>query len=163
LVVLLVAVSGCTSSGGNSTYTYGKVSFLTPDNMVNSTSSGDIITGSDVWTKVAYMTNSNGVNILLEKASSSISPEESQLATGTSVKQNNGTVLSTIHGTNPNGVLIYEEVNTLTSPSDNTALKYYDMSFNGSDGNTYGLQVYGEQGSSSISEARNMVYNSLKA
>jgi hypothetical protein len=163
LVVLLVAVSGCTSSGGNSTYTYGKVSFLAPDNMANSTSSGDIITGSDAWTKVAYMSNSNGVNILLEKASGSVSPEESQLATEISDKENNGTVLSTTHGTNPNGVMIYEEVNTLTSPSDNTVLKYYDMSFSGTDGNTYALQVYGEQGSSSVSEARDMVYNSLKA
>ena len=163
LVVLLVAVSGCTSSRGNKTYTYGTVSFYAPDDMQNTTSSSDIISGSDIWSKVAFMGNNAGVNILLTKAASSnVSPEESQLATEVSVKQNNGTVLSTTHGTNPNGVLIFEEVNTLTDPSDNSVLKYYDMSFNGNDGNTYALQVYGKSDSSSVSDTRDMVYNSLK-
>ena len=163
LVVLLVAVSGCTSSGGNKTYTYGTVSFIAPDYMLNRTSSSEIVSGSDIWSTVADMWNIKGVNILLLKASnSSASPEGAILGTEAGVKQNNGIVLSTTHGTNPNGVIIFEGVAILTNPSDNSTIKYYDMSFSGNDGNTYGLQVYGKSHDVSVSDTRDMVYNSLK-
>lgn len=38
------------------------------------------------------------------------------------VKNNNGSVSSTTHGTNPNGVSIYETIYTLTDPSDNSTV-----------------------------------------
>ena len=50
----------------------------------------------------------------------------------------------------------------MTDPSDNSVLKYYDMSFDGNDGNIYALQVYGKSDDTSVSDTRDMVYNSLK-
>ena len=163
LIVILVSVSGCTSSGGNTTYKYGSISFLAPDDMQNTTSSGDIISEYDAWSQLGFIENSNGINIYIQKASGTLNPEEINLADENSAKNNNGNVLSTTHGTNPNGIKIYENIHTLTSPSSNDELKYYDMTFNGKDGNTYGIQVFAKSDNGQLADVNDMVYNSLKA
>jgi hypothetical protein len=150
------------SSGGNTTYKYSTVSFLAPDDMQNTTSSGDIISGSDSWSQLGFIENSDGINIYIQKASGTINPEEISLADETAAKNNNGNVLSTTHGTNPNGIKIYENIHTLTSTSSNDELKYYDMSFNGKDGNTYGIQIFAKSDNQQLSNVNDMVYNSLK-
>lgn len=163
LICIVVAMSGCTSTASNKTYTQGTVSFTAPDNLQPYTTSSDIISGSNAWTTLAQITN-NETNIIITKASGSdVTPQTSQLATDYSIKQNNGNITSTTKNTNPNGVLIYGSTQNLADPSSNELLTYYDMTFAGSDGNVYSIDVFGTSGNREVLNTKNMVYDSLKA
>jgi hypothetical protein len=159
----MVAISGCTSSAGNKTYTYGSLSLSAPDNMQNATSTGSIISGSDTWVDVGSLVNSDDINIFIQKSTTNVDPQLSSTASAQQIKENNGTLLSTTHGTNPNGLLIYETITTITSPSSGDNLKYYDMTFKGKEGITYGLSIFSKSSNTNLKNVRDMVYNSLKA
>jgi hypothetical protein len=163
LVCVVVAMSGCTSQTSNKTYSYGTVSFLAPSDMKNATLPNAIISGSDIWTDVGTISNDK-TTIRLQKASSSdATPSGVQLSSEYATKQNSGNVTSTTHGKNPNGLMVYGSTQSLVDPSTNKALTYYEMDFEGSDGMIYTMSVYGDSGDQNVLDAKNMVYDSLKA
>jgi len=158
ILILAVAVSGCTSSTGNTTYTNGKVSFLIPSDMQNVTKSSDIISGDKNWQDIAFMANSD-ITLSFQKYNGTISANQVISATESGFKENNGNVTSTTNTTNPNGVVINGATTTLADPNGKI-LTYHDMVFT-SDGVTYMLSVYGAD-AQTVLDAYNMVYNSLK-
>jgi hypothetical protein len=140
------------------------MSFNYPSNFQNSTSTGDIISGSKSWVTVANLANSDGVAIMAQKNSlSSLTPATSITATELSVKTNNGIILSTTTTTNPNGVEISGSITTLLDPSTNSMLRYYDMAFT-ANGQIYSISVFGKDSDNSkILEVKNTVFNSINA
>jgi hypothetical protein len=159
ILILAVAISGCTSSSGNTTYTYGKVSFLIPSDMKNATQGSDIISGDKNWQEIAFMGNGD-VTIRFQKYNGTISASQVIYATELGIKQNNGNVTSTTNTTNPNGVVVAGATTTLSDPNGKDILTYHDMSFT-SKGVTYILSIYGTN-TQTVLDTYNMVYNSLK-
>ena len=159
VLVLIVAVSGCTSSTGNSTMKYNTVSFLYPSDMTNTTMSGDIISGSKNWQTISFMSNSN-VYLLFQKYNGQLDPQESIATTENSARQNNGNVTSTTDNTNPNGIEVFGDIESLVDPNSGNILTYHDMMFTSS-GVTYYISIYGSN-TQSVSQASDMAYNSLK-
>ncbi len=162
LVVSMIGISGCTSSAGNQTFSDNSISFIYPSNMKNTTSSGNIISGAQGWNDVAFLSNGN-VYILVAKNPTLTDPSATRDVTGVSVVQNSGKLLSTTDETNPNGVKVYRNIDTLSDPSTNTLLRYYNMFFEDTEGVVYEISVYGDDSKNSqILETANMVFNSLK-
>ena len=159
ILVLVVALSGCTSSAGNSTMKYNSVSFLYPSDMKNATMSSDIVSGSKNWQTISFMAN-NDVNMLFQKYNGQVDPQQAIAATEIGVRQNSGNVTSTTDNTNPNGVEVFGDISTLADPSSGEILTYHDMMFT-SNGVTYYLSMYGSN-TQAVSSASDMAFNSLK-
>jgi hypothetical protein len=159
VLVLVVAVSGC-SSTGNSTMSYNGVSFLYPSDMSNATTSGAIISGSKNWQTISFMTNNN-VNMQFQSYNGQIDPSSAISADELSVKANNGNVTSTTDTKNPNGVEVFGDIESLVDPSSKNILTYHNMLFT-SGGITYSLSLYGSNDQAAL-DAYNMAVNSLKA
>ena len=160
VLVLVVAVSGCSSNTGNTTMSYNGVSFLYPSDMSNATTSGDIISGSKNWQTISFMANNN-VNMLFQKYNGQIDPSSAISADELSVKTNNGNVTSTTDTKNPNGVEVFGDIESLVDPSSKNILTYHNMLFT-SGGVTYSLSIYGSN-DQAVLDAYNMAFNSLKA
>lgn len=169
LVVSIVIISGCTNtstntstSQGNIAFTDGNMTFNYPADFQTANQSGDpIISGGNGWQTVKILGNNQGISIHIQKFQGSQTPAQSIIANQISVKSNSGSVLSTTNQSNPNGVEINGDIHTLTRPTDNTLVRYYDMSFV-ANGKTYFISVLGnDKDNSNILEVKNMIYNSL--
>lgn len=166
ILVVVVAMSGCTSSGGNLTYSTGGVTFNYPDDFKNTTAPASIISGSSSWSAIGYLSNSQNIIIQIQNnpnTDQTLTPSLAIIGEELSVKQNNGSVLSTTNDTNPNGVVVAGSISTLTDPTSNNLLRYYDMTFSAKNGQIYSITVYGPDSSNSaILDVKNTIYNSLK-
>ena len=173
-LILIIAISGCTNTNTNTNnntstpqtnnvFKQGNMSFDYPANFQTANQSGnDIISGGSGWETVKVLDNNEGIAIQIQKFSGSQTPAQSVMATEISVKNNNGTILSTTNQTNPNGVKINGDIHTLTNPEDNTIIRYYEMSFV-ANGKIYFIQVFGnDNDNSNILKVKNIIYNSLK-
>jgi hypothetical protein len=160
LVVSMVAISGCTSTQKNSTYTDNAMSFNYPADIKNSTVPGSIISAGTGWENVAFLHN-NKVAIFIKKNKNSNNSTNARDATNIQFKENSGQVLSTTEEINPNGIEVSRSILTLTDPNTDTLLKYYNMFFN--DNGVYYISVYGNNSTTQqIHETANTVFNSLK-
>lgn len=163
VLVLVVAFSGCTSTPTNVTFTDGKMSFNYPSDFKNSTSPGVLVAGHSSWQNVTYMANGEGISIKVQKNNvAGFTPGQASNATETSVKESNGTIVSTSTETNPNGVEIVQNVFTLADPSANSTVRFYDMNFL-VNGEVYGITVSGnDTDNGKILEVKNTVFNTIK-
>lgn len=164
IIGILIAGSNNTATG-NSTYNINSVSFSYPNNFANTTAPNNIISGSSEWQQNGYLSNNQSMSIQIETNPNTegYTPQQMILATQVSIKQNNGSVLSTTNTTNPNGVIVAGDIHTLTDPSSNTLLRYYEMIFQDKKGVMYSVTVYGhDSDNSQIQQVQQTIFNSLK-
>ncbi len=164
--IILSSSNNSLTATGNSTYNINDVSFSYPNSFVNASAPSNIISGGSTWQQSGYLLDNNsGLNIQIETNpnTAGYTIQELILADETSVKQNNGSVLSTTNTTNPNGVVVAGDIETLTDPTSNTPLRYYDMVFSDSKGTVYSVTVYGDDSDNmQIQQVQQTIFNSLK-
>lgn len=154
--------SNNTAPIAKSIFKNGNMSFQYPSDFQNITRRSDIITGDSNWQTLRTLNNSQGINIVIKRYNGVAEPAGVISDTQNSIRNNNGTVLSTTDQTNSNGVEIFGSIHTLTNPTDNTILRYYQMSFMAT-GQTYSIQVFGDDSeNSNILKVKNIVFNTLK-
>ena len=162
---IILAGSNSSIATGNSTYNINSVSFNYPNNFANITAPNSIVSGGSDWHAVGYLSDNQSMYIEIQSNSNpeAYTIQELILATESQVKQNNGTVLSTTNTTNLNGVVVAGDIQTMTDPSSNTLLKYYDMIFSDSKGTVYSISVYGDDSDNTqIQQVQQTIFNSLK-
>ncbi len=164
--IILAGNNNSLAATGNSTYTINDVSFSFPNSFVNASAPSSIISGGSTWQQSGYLSDNNSnINIQIQTNpnTAGYTLQELILADEVSVKQNNGSVLSTTNTTNPNGVVVAGDIETLTDPTSNTPLRYYDMVFSDSKGTVYDISVYGDDSDDAlIQQVQQTVFNSLK-
>ncbi|MGP8190246.1 MAG: zinc ribbon domain-containing protein [Methanobacterium sp.] len=165
-VGIILAGSNSSIATGNSTYNINDVSFSYPNSFVNASAPSSIISGGSTWQQSGFLLDNNsGINIQIQTNpnTAGYTLQELILADEASVKQNNGSVLSTTNTTNPNGVVVAGDIETLTDPTSNTPLRYYDMIFSESKGTVYSISVYGDDSDNTqIQQVQQTIFNSLK-
>jgi hypothetical protein len=165
-VGIILAGSNNSVATGNSTYNINDVSFSYPNSFVNASAPSSIISGGSTWQQSGFLLDNNsGINIQIQTNpnTAGYTLQELILADEASVKQNNGSVLSTTNTTNPNGVVVAGDIETLTDPTSNTPLRYYDMIFSESKGTVYSISVYGDDSDNTqIQQVQQTIFNSLK-
>ncbi len=164
VLILLVAISGCTNSSQNltsqnRTFSDGSVSFYYPADMINYTSNIGLVNG---WVNVVSLINNN-TKIDFSKNPNSTNPRRARDAVSAAVKQNSGRVLSSTDETNPNGVAVFRITTDLYDPNAKTMVRDYQMIFKGN-GILYGFDIYGINiTDSQIHETSDRVFNSIKS
>lgn len=164
IIIILVVASNNNTATGNLTYSVDSVSFDYPNNFANSTPpSSDIISGASSWQKVGFLSDDRGTYIEIQKNTAGYTPQGDMLATELSIKENNGSVLSTTNNTNPNNVVVAADIHTMTDPSSNNLLRYYEMYFQDKNGVVYAITVYGDDSDKSqLQQVQQTIFNSLK-
>ena len=167
-IILIVMVSGCTSSSSTETKTFsdGVMSFNYPADFDNETTSGNDTNSSSPVQVISKLKKPapNIHYISVEKNISAISLTEAKDGIDSVVK-NSSTYkfLSSTTETNPNGVVIEK-----TSYTDEfllgTKIRYNDMYFKIND-NLYRITVYGPDigtHAQSIENTTNIIFQSIK-
>lgn len=163
--IVLVGINNNTASG-NSTFTINDVSFNFPNNFVNTTAPPDFVSGSSDWKQDEYLLDNKSdmsINVQSNSNPNGFTLDEFLIADEASVKNNNGTVISTTNLTNPNGVVVAGEIDVMNDLNNNKVERYYEMIFSDPNGTFYGITVQGEDSDNAqIQQVQQTVFNSLK-
>jgi hypothetical protein len=126
LLILVVVVSGCTSSSQNlnSTFSSGTFSFNYPSDWTNGTSTGDIVSGGTSIQKLGTLVSPNGVTLLISGADlsslgSNVTISEVKDLTKQNLLKISSTQILSDNSTTVNGVKVYELTFTFKDPNTN--------------------------------------------
>lgn len=161
LIVLIVAVSGCTvSTTPEATYSANGISFEYPSDLKEGTFPGEIDSGSG-WEILDYFTDDE-INIGVYKNPTQSNPELVRDTTILSINVYNlGTNQGSSQSTNAQGVQMFKNTATLNDTTNNRTLQYYNAFFL-VNGEVFQVSVYGDEGNSDTEKIADQVFDSLK-
>jgi len=165
LILGIIGISGCISSGSstNSTFSDGSISFDYPSDFTNATP-GSLISGDKSWVDVKYLANSDGTAISVLKNPQINDPSKARQVSDSKNKGDVSTreILSHTTETNPKGITVYKSINTIKSPDTGDILKYIDFYFKDNKGVVYAISVYDtESNYQTVSDTADVIFNSL--
>lgn len=165
--ILIVLVSGCTSSSSTKKISDGVMSFDYPSDFNNGTYSDNYTNSSLLMQVIAYYENTAPLrvhNIMVGKNVSATSPTEIRDKTILSVKnESTGEILSSTTETNPNGVVV-EKITYNLEYALGMKGRYSEMYFKINDA-VYGISVYGPDTTTSVQNimnTTNVIFQSIK-
>lgn len=163
IFVLIVAISGCTTTTSSTkTFSDGVITFSYPNDFEETTYSGTI-TGSNKWVDVVKLLNGT-VTIYAQKNPQMDSPAAAKNATEKSIiGLKNGKVLSSTTETNPKGVKMERLNFNLEDTKTGILLTHDAMWFESSNGVVYGIVIAGyETNKQDVKKVADIVFQSLE-